>query len=339
MSTSEYAYVNARVRARKKDLLGEGELKTLTEATDLKEVISVLLNTPYESEMTKLPEEPTVGEVESALSNHLLNNYLFIINSVKGDIRTLLIEILRKFEVDNLKAILRSKYAGTPSSKFAYFPVEKIFKRMTSKLLEASSVDELIDLLDSPYKEVLEDKFSEYKKMRNLLPFENALNKYMFDRIWFRMNRLAPSDRSSAQRLIGLFHDSINIMTILRCKVEGINPEEIENYLLPYGFRKKEFVMADDVKSAVLAAGETYKGVLSGALDEFEKEKTLLPFELALRKHLLEESRNLLTVNPFQIGTLIGFLNLKENEVRNLRVIASSIEKLNPDSIRKLIVL
>ncbi len=61
--------------------------------------------------------------------------------------------------------------------------------------------------------------------------------------------------------------------------------------------------------------------------------------ELLIRKHMLDESRDILMGFPFTLGVELAFLVLKENEARNLAAVVSGVGAgLRPEQVRPLIV-
>ncbi|MHC1581532.1 MAG: V-type ATPase subunit [Candidatus Syntropharchaeia archaeon] len=344
MSVSKYAYVNAKVKAIMSDLLGEREIRSLVEAGSAKEMVSILMNTPYREEISSLPADASLVSIERAFKENLVETYIRVIRSTKDEVRNLLTEILRKFEVENIKRVLRAKISGV-SEEIVFFPVEKFFGRRFSKLTEVASIEELIGLLEGTiYRKILEEALPEYKKEKKAFPLEIALDNQLFISIWKKIEKLSPEDRSYAKNLLGTMIDCANIMTILRCKEEDIEIGELKKYLLPIKFRfdfdtAKDFVMAEDVKTAVLSLPLPYGKLLSEAVPVFEAEKSLFPLEWVLENHLLGKSRKVMSGYPFQIGTVIGFFNIKEVEVKNLCTIAICKENgIPPEEIRRYII-
>ncbi len=270
-------------------------------------------------------------------------------------------ELLRRLEVKNLKAVLRAKAAaevvgtgtgeGTGTGTGAeegvegamFFPVEDFFGRRISRLFEADSVESVVKELEEPYRRVLEAALpaavlqGEAKgegSGRRVLALENALDAEISGSVWEKTGRLNAKEKGIVRRIVGTEFDIVNLMILLRCKSEGVEEREMRRYFLPYWYAfdfgadaMRDSVSAESVSASVQAmpagsAGSAYKEVLSGALAAYEAEKTLFPFENALWKHFFATVKNTLRGYPINIGTAIGFLYLKEAEVRNLCTIA-----------------
>ncbi|HEX58965.1 MAG TPA: hypothetical protein ENF26_02315 [Methanomicrobia archaeon] len=350
MSLLEYAYVYVRARARMSYLLGERELRGLIEARGIEDFISSLMDSPYREKLSRI-SVTSVRDVELALMEDLIDQYLMVIRSSKGEVSEFFKELLRRLEVENLKAILRTKAAGI-AERPPLYPVEDFFKRRLSRLLEAEDLEAVVRLVESPYKEVLEKAFLEYRESRRVLILENALNEELFKAIWEKVEALSAEDKELVKRVLGAEFDITNIMTLLRCKHEDIEPSEIRRYLLPYGYAfdveasaVKDAIMAEGVSAAALRLAEAeafkhYREALQHAAHEYETERSLLPFEAALRRSFFGVVREILRGYPMNIATVIGFLLLKEFEIKNLRALAVLKENNVPvEEIMKVIVV
>jgi V/A-type H+-transporting ATPase subunit C len=72
---------------------------------------------------------------------------------------------------------------------------------------------------------------------------------------------------------------------------------------------------------------------------EHEKTRSLLPLEKALDELLIKTGWEISLKHPYGIGPLMGFLSLKEVEMRNVRAIAVAKEaNMEHDDIRSLMV-
>ena len=335
VSVSKYAYVYARVRARMSDLLGERRIRELIDARR-EDFLPSLMDSTYKEKLTKAGlVEIDARTIEKALKEELIDQYLMVIKSTKGETRAIFEALLRRFEVKNLKTVIRAKSTeisgtetNTRETMDMFFPVEDFFKRRISRLTEADSVESVIRQLEEPYKSVLEAELPAYEKSKSILILENALEAEIACAIWNRIERLKGDDKKVLRKLIGTEFDRTNIMTLLRCKSEGIERTELRKYFLPYGYAfyfdaVKDSIAAENVSSAVqLMPNSAYKEVLTGALPDYESENSLIPFEKALRNYFFGIIKDTLRGYPININTTIGFLYLKEIEIKNLCTIS-----------------
>ncbi|NQE46446.1 V-type ATP synthase subunit C [ANME-1 cluster archaeon GoMg2] len=346
MSVSNYAYAYARIRARMSELLDERRLKELVDARR-DDFMPLLAGSAYKDKLTKegLTEVNARG-IEKALKEELIDQYLMVIRSTDGVISAIFEEILRRLEVKNLKAVIRAKAVGTTEVAMS-FPVEGFFGRDISRLADADSMEGVIRRLDDPYKHVLEEALPEYEEGKKLFILENVLDEELFGAIWHKTERLRGADKEIVQKIVGIEFDIANIMTMLRCKSEGIAEEEMRKYLLPYTYAfdynadaMKDSIAAETVNSAIqLLPASAYKGVLSDTFSSYEEKNSLITFENALRQYFFASVRDTLRGYPINIGMIIGYLYLKEIEIRNLCAIAVCKENDIPAEVTMKIVM
>jgi len=334
MTVSKYAYVYARIRARMSELMDERRLRELVDARR-GDFLSLLMDTAYKDKLTQAAlVEVDARKIEKALKEELIDQYLMVIKSTEGAIRNIFVEFLRRLEVKNLKAVIRAKAAEiaktvTPETTL-FFPVEDFFKRRISRLAEADSIESAIEQLENPYRGVLEEALSEYEESKRVLILENALDEEISGAIRNRIERLSGKDKEIVRKIIGTEFDLTNLMTLLRCKSEGIAEAEISEYLLPdtYTFyfnadAMNDSMFAENVSTAIqLMPASVYRAVLSEALSSYEAEQSLIPFENALLQYFFVTIKDILRGYPINIGTAVGFLYLKEIEIGNLCTIA-----------------
>ena len=350
MGVSNYAKVYARIRARVGALVEEGRVRELLEARP-SDFLPSLLDTAYKEQLTKSGVTTLdARRIEQSLKAELIDQYLMVLRSTKGAIRDVFEEILRRLEVKNLKALIRAQAAAARAGTTGavhFYPVEEHFKRWLSRLVDAKSLADLIAQVESPYHEVLEPVFPAYEATQRLLVLENALDEELLGSIWAKIERLGRTDKELVRRIVGTEVDIVNLMTLLRCKAEDIPVSPMQSYFMPFAYTLdfgadviEEVVEAENVAAAIRAMpASQYKDVLSKVLPVYESERSLLAFEDALWQQFFGTVRKTLKGYPINIGTIIGFLYLKELEIRNLCTIAVGKENnLPPDEIANLVL-
>jgi V/A-type H+-transporting ATPase subunit C len=347
MSVSGYAYSYARVMARMGDIFSEGRLKDLIAVETKDDFLSSLIDTAYKEKLAKA-SSTDMRNIELALKEELIDQYLMVLRSTRGKVRAFFKELFRRFEVENLKAVIIAKSTGVVTEKPLFFPVEDSFGRKMSGLMDAESVRHVILRLEDPYKRVLEDMLPEYEASEKVLILENALYQELYGAIWARMTKLGTEDRAIVRKIIGTEFDIINLTTLLRCRAAGIRESEMMEYFLPYTYsfdfnaaNAKASMSAEDASTVVqLLPPSAYKEVLMDAIPEYEEQESLIPFEQALRKLFSYTIKNTLRGAPINIGTIMGFLYLKELEINNLCTISVCKENdLSAEETMKIIML
>jgi V/A-type H+-transporting ATPase subunit C len=357
MSISEYSYINAKVGGMKSYLLSIGELRSMMEVQSYDDCLSLLKNTPYGKEISKL-SSPTLMEIENVFMKALLRDYDKIMKPLRKNAKLLLKELVKKFEALALKNIIEMKVAGFSEKEIKGYPwllTEIVTEPLLEKLMQLETVEELIEILKfTEYYDALKDAIPAYKEAGTALPFIIALDKHVYSKIGSALNALSGMDKDKAQLLLGSEIDSKNLIIALRAR--GMPEEGVWDSFIPYRYRLTDgllkgilnvrylnqlatefpefrytkvisFALKEYEKTAeTLPYDLAYVPLIAEAAEEYEKTESFLPFELSLRRFLHTLNKRAFFGNRFHLGVPLAYLNLKENEIRNLTAILKAKE-------------
>ena len=319
-----YTYPNARVRARTGRLFTDKEFSEIVEAENIHEVKNYLRGVPdYAKYIDQYP-------LEKALDTQLAESYDLVARITPDNSKEVFNFLLKKWDIQNIKSIIIAKQAGLNLDDTLNLIVP--FGALTDKidnLVEAETITEVINGLEgTEYPKILEDAMSMYNETGLLLPLESALDKYLLENL-LRSSATPEDDNTSLlHNYVGTLVDVANIKIILRAKVYNLNYDEIEYYMISDGYqirewKLKELMEAEDVASVISSLeGTSYAPVLSDAMTEYTETRSMSSFEKALDSHVFKTAKTISLKNQFGIGPMIGFLNKKEREIRNLKIIA-----------------
>ena len=327
MNITRYARPNAAIRGMISRLLTPRQRRELIVAPGLEEALRQLEATAYSTGLAALPGDgANLASLEAALKRDLVSAYCAVIHALDGRPRALMDELLRRLEVDDLKAILRGRAAGAASEGIRplLVPLAACSRLPVDALLAASGVAEAIEALGAlPYARPLRDALERYRREGTLFPLEVALDLDYYRRLWATVQALPARDRAVARRAIGVRYDVITIDWLLRYKaLYRLSPEETFNYTLPFGLRIDDQVIrraaaAPDLPGLVAELPEPYRGLLL----PLAGREGLWRLEVALQRYLWRKARLALAGYPLQIGVPLAYLHLKEAEVHDLRAI------------------
>jgi vacuolar-type H+-ATPase subunit C/Vma6 len=346
MSVSTYAYVNARIGGMKSFLLKEDDFKGLIESRNLDELVSLLNNTRYKVELS----ESNVLSLELQLKKSLYSDYLKLINCVEGKPREFVRSMARKFEIETLKSIVKMKYLNVTLPEYL-IPFGQIDEALIEKLIKADGALALFEgLRSTDYYEVLKqvvqknvdaETESEGDEEKDL-PYLNALDAYYFNSVKESMNRLGKKDKSMVKRFVGFNIDLTNLLMALRLR--GIDAGA-ESYFIDggEGLSLKQFktvLKLGNLSKLPDIMPQRFVELTTEALEKYDLNKSLIWFEVVAKKQILRESKKLFLGDRFHVGTIIAYLNLKENEISNLiKVIKTKDEFFSTKEIEELLVL
>ena len=105
--TDDFAYLNARIRARRSQLLPEGFFREAL-SLNFSELVKVLAESIYGPDLTG----ETLGDVDRAVTVHLDRTVADLPRLVSGEAREAVNLLLMQADLANVKTILRGKSAG-----------------------------------------------------------------------------------------------------------------------------------------------------------------------------------------------------------------------------------
>ncbi|HIE34435.1 MAG TPA: hypothetical protein EYP86_04790 [Candidatus Altiarchaeales archaeon] len=335
MNVNDYAYPSARIRAMKGNLLDKTKIEELLRAHNLDEFVELLADTIY-CRVFEGMGGINLRNIDRVLLDDLFDTHNKVFFMAPKNSQPLFFSMLMHYEIQCVKEIISSTISRKEVDTDKFPSRDPEFLRNLSK---SDNLDEMFDLLkQSRYKKA----FTEIQSVSDGTQILLALDKYFYDKLWRVLKSI---NNEIAKRILGPEFDFVNIMTLLRINKIGDseNRPKIDNYLVPtYKVRNIEKLISSGSIDEIVSnlSNTAYREALEEGLKAYMETKQLLKFEISLRKLLLQFSRKYLMGYPFQIGLLLGYLKLKESEIRNLRAIATGINhRLSSDDIKELIVI
>jgi len=342
-----YEYVTARVRSRKAALFDDDDYRKLVRMGP-GEIARFMEETEYETEMNALGARYSgVDLIEYALNRNLAKHFEDLLRWADGRLYDLIARYLRKFDVWNLKTVIRGTYSGATEADVRddLILAGEIGEETLDRLVAAETVPEIVELLEGTlFGPPLEAALREYEDTGVLVPLENALDLEFYEDLLAGL----PSEGTRATELYVEFLqaeiDFRNLRNALRLARSGADIEPAE-YFIDGGrlfdesdvrqLASNQDQLLEHIRSSV------YGDDLEVALDVLEDAESLIEFEHALDAALLEYADTLSNRYPLSICPVLSYVLAKEREVDNIRAIARGREAgLEPEEIeRELVIL
>lgn len=325
----KYAYLNARLRAKLSKLLTAEQYEELMQAATVEGVFSILQQTAYGDIFKDIAVAHDLPRVEAALVETLIATHREVAAEAKGEVKRFVEELMRKYEVENLKVIIR---AWNANEEIAFIYRERICNAIpVDGILDAKAIEEIIVLLgETPYRKPLTEAREDYKKARSLFYLEVALDRELYEATSRAISRLSAPDKKIASRLLGIEIDILNINWILRFKkYYNLGLAQVTRLILAGGLQVKEDVVRevypDRAPAALISALLTgvYRD-LPRALQVEDEVEGLHLVEGLLRETYAQQLRKALGGYPFTIGTVIAYLRFRQIEVANIITILNA---------------
>jgi len=343
-------YTEAKIRGKKSHLLEKQQLQSLTEFRTQSEIVAFLADSPYGPELSKLSESASPAEVERTVRESVARDVENLDQSSKGNVREFINEYRKRFDARELSNLFIYKLQGRPWEEFVQtrHPLATMRERDLRRFYNVDNPRDLAEMIgeSNGLDERLEDI-----PLDNLTPDKTALIRDIIvgwgdERFYsFVSKKLTGRDRSSCLPIVGSMVDLGNVAIILRGKLLALS--DIRQHLVPAFWRLDEktqslLLASEDVPQALDRVGldSYYKNVLGGAKQKFEETKSLAFLEVITREHLVHLGHEIFLGVPYNMGVLLSFLVVKENEGRNLTAIISGVDaKLPPERIRPLLAI
>ncbi len=241
------------------------------------------------------------------------------------DARKLVSWYNRRFEIENLKTILRSVHYGLDPRRAArsLIPLRSNAEGPGhwEALLEAGSLPAVMEQLrGSPYVVPLEQAAERYRQEQRLFHIEVGLDLFYFRRLVQLIEALKGSDAAQAMLFLGRWIGVQNLIWAYRYRIYGgMSPEEILNYTLHRACGTGLETLRRVVLGAPLAGEAQRLGLhLPPGLSEIQG---LSQIELQVERERYRRAATAVGRPLFDLGGALAFVLLLDAEVRDLAVI------------------
>ena len=323
-----YAAINSQVRAMVSTMLSPEIWEKLCNSADFPQLISILKETVYAEYFNVLEDkELTSRRAVFEIKKHLAQAFSTITHLIPNDVRPVIKQLYRLYEVDNLKAVLRGLMIGESWQKvrFTLFPLGEIMSFPAQAMTESKSMESAIEFLrGTSYFATLSHAMERFNSEQSLFPLEVALDLDYWRELWKDCKRLDINNQKQVMRLVGSVLDKNNLTWAIRYRLyHNLSEEEIINYTLPFGYRVK------DEHIRIIAAGGDAAHIISSVYPELENSsilsgklgKKLPEVELELQRFTLKHCQEAFSGYPFHAGIPVAYLMLIEMEIQDLTVL------------------
>jgi vacuolar-type H+-ATPase subunit C/Vma6 len=310
-------YLVTRIHGLRTHLMASHDIQVLVKAKDVRDVSENLLKTDYATEIGQLPtQERDAATLERVFLKTLVDRFFFVRRAAQGKMQELLDRYCVRFEVENIKRILRAKH-GQSSAEPGLIPLPREHTLVNfPALAKASDIDEAVSLLrDTPYHILLE-RLQPYRETGVTTILEAALDKSYFVRMWELVEKLG-----GMKDLVGEEIDLRNLLTLFSLKSRQAPPRTIEEAIIPLSYRLPKVTLRSLLQSRLEDAANVlampYSKLASEASNLLRIDSSL-PLELLFFRQLYEDAAAFSKTRSLQAGFIMAYLLLCECEAKNL---------------------
>lgn len=320
----KYAYITGRVRAMKTKLIPH-EMYQRMLGMDIPEITRYLEETQYKEEIDSMAKDHSGAElVEYATFANLAKTYRKLLEVSIDEPQFLILEYLRRWDIWNIKTILRGKFYGASEEEIMKYlvPAGELDLEFLEGLAKKERIEEVISAFDGTDYYVA---LAQYDGQM-LSSVENALDKLYY----FRMERAVGGTLSVGGGLLLKYVrkeiDVRNLVTLFRMNKAGIEASVIQENLIPGGKLHEELSrMAGQSYNEFVRGLEGYP-FWSAISDVAGEGGSVSRIEARLRAYLVRYAWALSNYHPLSILPVLGYIVSKDTEVSNIRKIVRGKE-------------
>lgn len=350
LAQRDYGYLNARVRAMSSALFNREGYQKLLELSDVKSMFSFLLDSEYGQDLREAEQKVagTVSRIET-FEIGLEANFHRVLGRLRemldGEARKLFDLLLWKWDLQNIKTILRYKQikasAGSFSQDFTF--TGNLSRPQLDELSKADDVDAVINQLIAwgidfvvPLLELSGERFGTQ---------QNLVQENNLDKLYFAYMLKCSRKRNANYRVVNESFkaeiDKVNLMTALRLVDYQVDLERAKNFFIPGGDKIQEEHFDKLIGCRSLDDAFTYlerfslRKIFESRKGLYDRIKDVAVYERCLEENIAGQLYRLYRRDMLGFGVILGYLRLKYDELLNLRIIGRAKEFGMPDEITR----
>ena len=338
-----YAYVTARVRAKKNQLLTADQYPKLL-ARDASEIARTLQEGQYKAEIDELAARHRGADlVERATRLHLGRVYGQVLGFATGELALMIAAYLGRYDAQNVKTVLRGVFAKARPEEILEetIPAGALAPRLPELARLERLEDVAVALRGTPLGPVLAEQL-EGRTVQNLIEVENAI-----DQTYYRLLVSSiPNSGRANKAFLGWIRneiDVVNLKTLFRLRFARVT--EWEAYFLPGGVD-----VSREAAQRIVRGGDEEVvqevATLDVAPEVVEATRQALAagnvnaIATALDRELIRDAANFSHRAPLSVLPVVDFILRKKIEADNLRAIAYGKQTgLPTTTIEELLIL
>ncbi|MDD1708958.1 MAG: V-type ATPase subunit, partial [Methanoregulaceae archaeon] len=274
-----------------------------------------------------------VNRIEVAIRKDLVKTFRSILTLIKGgDTEAFLAIILNRWDVQNIKTIIRGKKIQENPSEIleCMIPAGELDEAALTELVKQPDVKAVIDLLATwgiVYARPLILNFKEFTDTGDMLVLEYALDTFYYEEAISKAKASESDDARVLKNILITEIDINNIKTVLRAIRDRIDPEEVKRYFVkgsPEFDANKLLTMmkTGTIEGALKYLEQTPYQFITKIPPEYIAAEKISAFEKELERYLVKKAVSQFLGDPLSIAIPIAYIWAKYTEVTNIRVIA-----------------
>lgn len=329
----KYSALNAKLRGKLSSLLTEDTLNKLKNSQSVERFMQIIAESRLKKAVTKYYDSGDIQRFEQQMIEDQIDVYHTLKSYCTKGISRVLLALLEKIEIDNIKNCIRLWYArniqGRSLLERATYLYDKeiVFKIDWQLIINADSFSSLKKALShSPYHVVV-DNYDEKKLSNSLFDLECSFDQLYYKRIIESKKFLSKTDQDIYNKILMNDINFKNLINVIRYGwYYKLDKDEVEKVLIP-NFR---VYRSNEVKKFLESSDKDVLSLIREFLPEIESsvDKALsmedidinnqrssevaraqiMAIEALLNERRSKIYRSMLTSEPFTIALLLSYL-------------------------------
>ncbi|MEX2541583.1 MAG: V-type ATPase subunit [Trueperaceae bacterium] len=318
--SSDFGYINARVRGMKAKLL-ESEFYTQALGdSDFRAFVGTIAQTPYTNELEEAQSRDSgLTALDRAVAENFRRAARSILGFSDGRPHELIALLLIGYDLMNLKTLARAKHAGREGEgvSSALLPAGELKPALVETMAASADLPAMAQVLavtGHPLSRAFGRAVRRYASSGRLFEFELTLDRAYFSTLLDAMEALdAPKELI---RYVRRQIDAANLSTALKVRGKAATGEDL---YLPGGREVDrstfDAIVADSTQGALANLSGT-------GFADVANTSTLAEADRVIRRVLDQGAHRLSLRDPLGPGVVVDFLRRKEAESARLRLLA-----------------
>lgn len=325
MSDKLYLDVIPKIRVYEKKLIDSVALNRVIDLDKLEDVFKFLSETSYGE---NLKEDINIYNYEMALSIEFKKLFSELKN-IFDDNRILDI-FLKKYKYNNVKLMIKSKILNV-SLDDVLFNIDGFDNDLIYKCIK----NENYSLLPDEICKLIKKVFKGFEESNDPQKIDILIDNFMFNEL---LNISEDINNDFLKKYVKVLIDVFNIKTLFRIKKLNLGRKLFDDVVVLGGnvsLSNLKNIFSDSNENILnrFSVINIYKYIKEG-LEHYISTNELSVLDKELDNYLMEYFKNAKIITT-GLAPIIGYVNAKENEIKNIRIIlVGKINDVDSDSIR-----
>jgi len=296
-----------------------------------RERLLALAQLPFEELATTTGFDAIVGNNDAArlanfertLMQKWLDELSALLRPLGGPERRLLTQWASRYELLNIKALVRGKIGQLPNEEIerSLFVLPGFLSLNHDELLNTDSVPELLrHLQKTRYRGLATQALRRYEERPDPFLLDATLDQQFYSDLIHRAQQLGGDDRTETVNLIGRIVDRHNLVWSLRYRFNyGLQPSEVLYLAIDGGRVLNRALLQQVLQTDTL--NDALRQLPAGLFGQRAIPQQITLIEAALRDDLMDYARRAMRRSPSAITSVLAYLVLRHGEINSLYAI------------------